>query len=80
MILVPGNTECYDEETLFKVRDALREVLLEETLVSDCINEMQGRGILFRERVQDIGEPDECVFHSMCDQPCDMGCSGGRLL
>lgn len=59
MILVQANTECYDEDTLFKVRDALREVLLEETLVMDCINEMQGRGILFRESVRNIGEPDE---------------------
>lgn len=40
----------YDEETLYKVHQALRGRGLSETTVDDCVNAMQNEGILFRER------------------------------
>lgn len=47
----------YDEDTLGKVRDALAKILVENqnarsmaAIITDCVNEMQNAGILFRER------------------------------
>lgn len=45
--------EHYDEDTLFKVYDALREDGgLTEKQTRACINAMRSRGILFREKIQ----------------------------
>lgn len=38
----------YDEDTLFKVREALH--MLDDQQFTDAISEMQNAGILFRER------------------------------
>lgn len=43
--------EHFDENTLFKVYDALRAAGLTEKQSRGCISEMQNAGILFRERV-----------------------------
>lgn len=42
--------ETHDPDTLLKVREALGEYLPTEEKVTDCINAMQNKGILFRER------------------------------
>lgn len=42
--------EAYDEETMAKVRVALRESGMPEIMITDTINKMQNVGILFRER------------------------------
>lgn len=48
---VPGPREHYDEDTLFKVYDSLREdVGLTEKQTRACIDAMRKRGILFREK------------------------------
>jgi hypothetical protein len=41
----------FNEETLFKVYDALRAMELDEQIARECIREMQNRGILFRELI-----------------------------
>jgi hypothetical protein len=52
---VPGAQEHYDEDTLFKVYDALREDGgLTEKQTRACINAMRARGILFREKVHPV--------------------------
>lgn len=43
-------TVRHDEQTLFKVRDSLLKVGLDDNEVDDSINEMLNAGILFRER------------------------------
>lgn len=43
--------ETHDDDTLFKVAVALREVGLTEQQIDDAINSMQNYGILFRERM-----------------------------
>lgn len=40
----------YNDETMQKVADALRENGLSDNEILDCINSIQNRGILFRER------------------------------
>lgn len=45
-----SETLTYDEDTLFKVYDALREVGLNQQQVTDAVSLMQNAGILFRER------------------------------
>lgn len=48
----------YDEDTLFKVRNALLNVVgLSQIEVTDAIIEMQNAGILFRERLPERTEP-----------------------
>lgn len=44
--------ETHDEQTLFKVRRAIKQALpgLSDVWCNDIINEMQNSGILFRER------------------------------
>lgn len=44
--------EYHDEETLFKVACALREVDLTEDQINASINSMQHYGILFRENLK----------------------------
>lgn len=46
----PEGPITYDDETLFKVRDALEAAGLSENQITQAISEMQNRGILFRER------------------------------
>lgn len=59
---VPGGQEHYDEDTLFKVYDALREDGgLTEKQTRACINAMRARGILFREKVQLVDSPGAYV-------------------
>lgn len=48
--------EGFDENTMFKVLDSLREAGLNEQNARDCINEMLNKGILFRER---LPEPED---------------------
>lgn len=51
-----GDEEFYDEHTLFKVREAIKNAIevrvatAPEAMINDIINEMQNAGILFRER------------------------------
>lgn len=45
--------EHFDEDTLFKVINALVRSGLTEQQATDAINEMQNAGILFRERSKD---------------------------
>lgn len=44
--------ETYTEDTLAKVRVALREMGVTEEIIPDIISSMQNHGILFRERVR----------------------------
>lgn len=44
------DTTRYNEDTLFKVRDALKRAGLSSEQIMNCIIEMQNQGILFRER------------------------------
>jgi hypothetical protein len=49
--LIPAGQEHYDEDTLFKVWDALREDAgLTEKQTRTCINALRAKGILFREK------------------------------
>lgn len=48
---VAAARETYNEQTLFKVFNALRRTGLPERVAQDAITEMQNEGILFRERV-----------------------------
>jgi hypothetical protein len=41
----------YNEQTMVKVRDAIRVEGLKERVVDDIVNRLQNAGILFRERV-----------------------------
>lgn len=62
---VPGAAEHYDEDTLFKVYDALREDGgLTEKQTRACINAMRNRGILFREKAQTVRREGEGVVRS----------------
>lgn len=55
---IPGAQEHYDEDTLFKVYDALREDGgLTEKQTRACISAMRARGILFREKVTLVDSP-----------------------
>jgi hypothetical protein len=50
---MPTDDLHYDDKTLDKVRDALHCILggnIRDQRLTDCISEMQNRGILFRER------------------------------
>lgn len=44
--------ERYDEETMFKVLNAMREVGITRDQAQDAINTMHNDGILFRERAK----------------------------
>lgn len=44
--------ETYDEETMFKVLKAMREVGITRDQAKDAINTMHNDGILFRERAK----------------------------
>jgi hypothetical protein len=48
-MITASRSEGFDENTMFKVYDSLREAGLNEQDARDCINEMQKKGILFRE-------------------------------
>lgn len=70
--------EMHSEETLLKVRRALSRIV-ESPLVTDCINEMQNEGILFRERATPPlardGKPGcpETVWDGPYVSRCSMG-------
>lgn len=51
MITTSGQ-EGFNENTLFKVYDVLRAAGLTEEQSREAINEMQNKGILFRERTE----------------------------
>lgn len=46
-----ADVTAFGEDTLLKVREGLRQVLGSEQVITDCIAEMQNRGILFREMI-----------------------------
>lgn len=58
-MITASRPEGFDENTMFKVLDSLREAGLNEQNARDCINEMLNKGILFRER---LPEPDKDSF------------------
>lgn len=41
----------YNDQTMFKVAEGLRAAHLDEEQITDAINQMQNRGIFFRERL-----------------------------
>ncbi|WP_406245831.1 hypothetical protein ACI7YT_12385 [Microbacterium sp. M] len=60
--------ECYDEDTLRMVFDALVEVTGSEVTADDCIHGMQNAGILFRERVSETqGEPSDAQLQAAAE-------------
>jgi hypothetical protein len=50
----PKENVTFDENTLFKVYDSLRDAGLDEQKARDAISDMQNKGILFRERVPEF--------------------------
>lgn len=50
------HAETHSEDTMFKVRDALRCAGLREIDIVDAVMEMQNAGILFRERAAAAGD------------------------
>lgn len=49
--MIENNKEGFTENTLFKVYDSLRAAGLTEEQSREAINDMQNKGILFRERM-----------------------------
>lgn len=47
----------YDENTMFKVYDALKEAGLDEKKALETISDMQNKGIVFRERGRNPNSP-----------------------
>lgn len=45
------DTVRYNENTLFKVRDALKDAGLDDSTVLEAVIHMQNQGLLFRERM-----------------------------
>lgn len=51
---MPQEMTQYDDNTVFKVYDALRKAGLTEKIARNCINEIQNAGVLLRERCESV--------------------------
>lgn len=64
----PTNEHARDENTLFKVYDALREdVALTEKQVRACIAALQKKGIVFFERIEAVEKKVGAVYRGTQD-------------